>query len=67
MGKIKKKIEIVISVNGIYCDTHHNDICNYSNFGNPYCDLYGKELEYNGKRHETKRCQECIDKFGGIE
>jgi ligand-binding sensor protein len=65
MGKIKKNIEIEISVNGIYCDTKNEDICDYSNYENPHCNLFGKDLEY--KPYKSKRCKECIDKFGGIE
>lgn len=60
--KIKKKVDIEIDIDGIFCSSrclHHSlDL---------YCTVFKSELSKKEDRRfiKTCRCQKCIDTFGG--
>jgi hypothetical protein len=62
--EIQKKIYITIICDKKFCD-NGKDICTYSNYENPHCDLFQTDLIYDGKN--ASRCQTCISVFGGNE
>jgi len=69
--KIKKNIEIEINVfDKLYCNDGNKDSCDFLDSEFTYCNLFPtfEELKiYQNNIHVFKRCQECIDKFGGVE
>ena len=60
--KIKKKIEVEIDVDGIYCGKD----CSFQVYGKDICNLYNvrESVHYYDTDGKHKRCKQCLSVFG---